>query len=309
MGSGDADSIGFGAQGGIPRSRVPTGPDVATITPMVGRARLTCLLAAFVGGTTGIAAQAPVVPDAALRDALIAALTPALPYPRAADDDVPETGSASPAWAVRWPEEDGPARVEVVANPLNAETQKRAAKAEAEAQAGVMRAQRLSQSDYERAVSEFERGSRISPIREISLNDEGVAGERFDAESRLLVTIEMTAAPATAIVASSMAPVATPAVVGALVVRVTPNVYRVDRDPPDLPVQRYAPAEARVYFGAAPSPSIRKVEDGTRFEVAVSASPGKRTHLAVVTLAGNESLLGDVLSRADWQHIRALVEP
>lgn len=274
---------------------------------MAGRGRVPLALGALLAALAPVGAQEAGPPPAVVRQALIEALTPALPYPRAASDGIPESGDAAPAWSVHWPEEGDEARVEVMANPLNADTQKRAALAEKEAQSAVIRAQRTSQSDYERAVEEFERDRRVSPIREVTLDDEGVAGERFDAESQLLVTLHIESATAPVTIASSIEPTVAPIDHG-LVVRVAPNTYRERRSSQEPPSQRFAAASARIYFGRFASPSIRRIDAEDRFEVVVSASPGTAARSALVIVTGNESLLTDVLERADWQKIRALIE-
>jgi hypothetical protein len=275
---------------------------------MARRGRLPLALGALLVASAPVGAQEAGIPPAVVRQALIEALTPALPYPRAAADGIPESGDAAPRWSVHWPEDGDEARVEVMANPLNAETQKRAAMAEKEAQSAVIRAQRKSQSDYERAVEEFERDRRVSPIREVTLDDEGVAGERFDAESQLLVTLEMESGRAPVTIASSVAPTVGAPVDQGLVVRVVPNTYRDRRSSQEPPSQRFAPATARIYFGRFASPSIRRVDGEDRFEVVVSAPPGTATRSVVVIVTGNESLLADVLERANWKRIRALID-
>ena len=276
---------------------------MATILPMTWRVLLPAAVVGLLGAFAPVAAQDSGIPATLLRQALIEALTPALPYPRAGSDGIPESGDAGPAWSVRWPEEGDEPRVEVMANPLNVDTQKRAAQAEKEAQAAVMRAQRKSQSDYERALGEFERERRVSPIREVTLEDEGLAGERFDAESQLLVTLETLAATAPLIIPSSLAPTSA-SVNGRLVVRVAPNTYREQKSSADTPSMRYAPASARLYFGDVEPPTIRRVDELDRYEVTVPASPRS----AVVVLSGNQSLIADVIDRADWKKILAVLE-
>src|SRR5690606_25212141 len=214
------------------------------------------------------------------RRAFIEALTPALPYPRARADGIPESGDAGPAWSVHWPDEGGDLRVEVVANPLNADTQARAAAAEKEAQAAVMRAQRKSQSDYERALAECEREGRVSPIREVTLEDEGVAGERFDAESQFLATLELEPGPAAVSIPSTLAPEVETMADRVMVVRVAPSTFResADGEPSSI---RFAPATARIYFGRFSPPSIARVDGEDRFEV-VMAPAASSSATAVV---------------------------
>ena len=62
--------------------------------------------------------------SAALRDALMAAVRPALPFPEASNDGTPSGDDPGPLWTVHWPAEDS-AVVEVLANPLNAENHAR----------------------------------------------------------------------------------------------------------------------------------------------------------------------------------------
>lgn len=279
----------------------------ATITSMTRRAPLAVALAGLLAASAPVAGQEAGSPPAVLRQALIDALTPALPYPRARADGIPESGDAGPAWSVHWPEEGDEPRVEVMANPLNADTQARAAKAEKEAQAAVMRAQRQAQRDYERALEEFARDRRVSPVREVTLEDEGVAGERFDAESQLLVTLETGSATATVTIPSSIAPTVH-AVDRGLVIRVAPHTYREQGSSTDSPSLRFAPASARIYFGEVAPPVIRRVDGTDRFEVTLSA-PMASAQSAVVVMSGNEALLADVLERADWAKILALLQP
>jgi len=78
--------------------------------------------------------------SAALRDALMAAVRPALPFPEASNDGTPSGDDPGPLWTVHWPAEDS-AVVEVLANPLNAENRARALKAEAAIQKAAMQSQ------------------------------------------------------------------------------------------------------------------------------------------------------------------------
>ena len=273
---------------------------------MTWRVGVPIVLAGLFGACAPLAAQEARPQGAVLRQALIDALTPALPYPRARADGIPESGDAGPAWSVRWPGEGDEPGVEVIANPLNADTQARAAQAEQEAQAAVMRAQRRSQADYERALEEFARDGRVSPIREVTLEDEGVAGERFDAESELVVTLELAPGPAPVSILSSVAPVVETISERVMVVRVAPNTFRetANGQPSFL---RFAPATARVYLGPFGSPSIARVGAEDRWEVTTTPT-GSSAQTAVMVLSGNEGLLADVLKRADWNPILDLVQ-
>src|SRR5262245_48055677 len=66
-----------------------------------------------------------------------AALSPALPYPSSDEGGVmPADGSSQAPWMVR-PLQDGERRIEVLANPLNVDNQKRAAKAMVQIEAAI----------------------------------------------------------------------------------------------------------------------------------------------------------------------------
>src|SRR5690606_8008413 len=144
----------------------------------------------------------------------------------------------------------GGTRVEVLANPLNPDNRARALAVEREIQAAVMRAQSRAQGDYERALREFERTGSVDPIREISLRDDGVAGERDDAESQLPIELLRLAAPYTAFVPGPRAPevVADAPAARGVLVRVPAQAY----DDPDAGGDaRYTPAQAWVILGEA----------------------------------------------------------
>jgi hypothetical protein len=180
---------------------------------------------------------------------LVRALSRALPFPAASDDGTPAGGSADPVWTVRWPEPDE-LRVEVVANPLNAKNREQALKVEREIQKAAMQSQSRSQGDYERAVSEFERTGRASGIREISLREDGLAGERYDADSQLTITATTIGAAHEFAVSTATMPAISDSIPGAIVVRVAANAYE-EPATGDLPgALHYCPEQAWVFFGA-----------------------------------------------------------
>ena len=192
--------------------------------------------------------------------AVVSALRPALPYPSAQADGLPEDGNTDVAWSVRWPR-PGETRIEVLANPLHAANRARALEAERQIQAAARRAQERSQGDYERALRDFARTGRTDDIREISLRDDGVAGERYDAESQL-----------------------------------TAHVYEA-AGPDGLPGEpRYAAEQAWVVLGVAEAPEVTPV-DGGGATVTIQGGGGPAV---VVRLSGNRELVDQVVSRADW---------
>lgn len=256
--------------------------------------RVVGVLAAVVFGQA-MAATAQGTPRMA---ALVEALKPALPFPAAgAGGDVPADGSAEPRWFVVWPAEPGDLRVIVRANPLNREVQAAAAQAMERIQEAVEAAERKAQADYDRALAEVRRTGQPTDVNGISLDDEGVEGERIDAELELLIALE----PAidTVDITSAEAPV-TSAGTGAVswILRVPSNTYR-DPASPD-PREHFRAAEARLYFGLVKPPVVDRPEPTRpRYVVTVPGAPGA----FAVVLRGNESLLDTVLAAAEWTRL------
>jgi hypothetical protein len=253
-------------------------------------------------------ASAPAAQDAAvqrLSDALVASLRPALPYPEAAADGTPLGGGAADVWMTRWPGPGG-LRVEVLANPLNLANRERALKAEAEIQRAAMQAQRRSQGDYERALADFERTGRTSEIREISLRDDGLAGEQYDADSQLTIVAQAFGAHHTVSVATSRTPDVLPGADGAaVVVRLPANTYREPDTGGEPGALRYCPEQAWVYIGRVDTPVIDRHGDLVTIEVSRTAGDLESRPL-VVWLSGNVELVDRVLQRASWSVLRAL---
>jgi hypothetical protein len=247
--------------------------------------------------------------DGPLSAALVKAVGKALPFPVATDEGTPVGGSVDAEWTVRWPAADE-LRVEVLANPLNTANRDRALKAEQEIQKSAMNAQLRSQGDYERALKEFERTGRTSgSIREISLRDDGLAGERYDAESQLTIVAHPIAAGHRFTVATSTMPAVSTVVPGVVLVRVPANAYQ-EEEVDGLPgMARYCPEQAWVFFGAVGAPKIARL-GGADVDVslgdpgqAAAGQPG-----TVVWISGNASLVERVLTQADWSVLRALAE-
>lgn len=266
-----------------------------------------CSHAALAALAAGAPLHAQPGADEALGHALVSALRPALPFPDANADGTPAGGDVGPVWVVRWPDA-GDGRVEVWSNPLNPENRKRALAVEAEIQEAAMRAQRRSQGDYEQALSDFERTGRVSGIREISLTDDGVAGERYDADSHLLVSV----APLDDDVSFSVATGVMPSVVSgvngpATVIRVPAHVYAAPDGAAWPPGEHYRAEQAWLVFGEAGTATIVRRADGLHVDVTVpvETSPGRGG--ALVEISGNPSLVEQALQKGDWSALRAVV--
>jgi hypothetical protein len=253
-------------------------------------------------GVTAAAAQS--TGSAALIDGLKAAVARALPFPQADADGTARDGATEPVWLVRWPAGDE-ARVEVLANPLNPGNRERALKAEADIQKAVMASQRISQGDYEQALSDFQRTGKVGEIREVSLNDEGVAGERYDAESQLTIRAQAFDGSHVVTVRTSRRPESLPAVAGASVVRVPANMYQEAATADSPALTRYCPEQAWIFFGIAEPPSIAFGDDSAA-TVSAAQAPGAARGV-VVSISGNAELVDRVLQQSDWTAFRTRV--
>ena len=227
---------------------------------------------------------------------VIDALKPALPFPAAGDDGtVPERGGDDSKWFVVWPDEVDDTAIVVKANPLHPDTQEIVAKAEEVIQRAVAAAERKAQAAYDRALDELKRTGKPTDLDGISLEDEGVAGQRLDAELEL--TIELVD-PASYEIGSSVPPEVTAGPPGVTwQVIVPPNTFqdRLTTDRRD----RFTASERRLFFGPIARPSVDRVGDRPRFAVTLPASAGG---LAVV-LRGNDALLKQVVASANWGRI------
>jgi hypothetical protein len=267
---------------------------------------ITCCGALCVAATAQSPAPAEIT-DQALAAGLVKAMRAALPFPPATPEGTPIGGGVEAIWTVRWPDAGAP-RIEVLANPLNAANRDRALKAEQEIQKAAMNSQLRSQGDYERAVREFERTGRAPSVREITLHDDGLAGERYDAESQLTIVAQEIAPEHQFTVATSAMPAVATAIPGLLVVRVAANAYQ-EPESSGLPgMGHYSPEQALVFFGPVGTPVITPRE-GADVEISMTGgqpSAGRRG--IVIWISGNAALVEQVLAQADWSVLRALVE-
>jgi hypothetical protein len=229
---------------------------------------------------------------------LIAAVRPALPFPAAsADGELPADNSAQSRWFVVWPVDPDDMRITVKANPLHPETQKAGAEAMDRINAAIAAAERRAQAAYDKALEDLRRTGKGSDIEAITLDDEGVAGERIDAE--LEVVIERLPA-ASFDMASGLPPVVSAATRGPTwMVSVAANTYRATRGP-DLR-EHFRAAETRLYFGAVKKPQVARIGDEPRFNVIVPPSEGG----FCVVLRGNESLVKQLTAAVEWWRLAA----
>ena len=239
-------------------------------------------------------------------DALIAAVRPVLPYPAASSDgELPADNSATSRWFVVWPAGHDDTRIVVKANPLHPETQKASAQAMDQINAAVAAAERRAQDAYDKAIEQLRRTGKGSELEAITLDDEGIAGQRIDAE--LEVVIELQPAESFAM-ESSEAPVVTEGRSGAAFsVSVGPNIYRPRRGADRR--EQFRAAETRVYFGPVTRPEVTRDGDEPRYRVTIAPS----ANAFAVVIRGNDTLVNQIASDAEWsrlvEHHLALLRP
>ena len=154
--------------------------------------RCLTVAAAIIAVPVLAAAQDSGVTDRVM-SAVRAAMAPALPFP-ASDElgSLPADGKSNGPWMVK-PLQPGDRIIEILANPLNEEHQRRSTKAMAQIEASIEAAQRRADLQYERAIAEAKRTGRSQDVDGVTLNDEGLAGQRIDAESHVTVEVALTA--------------------------------------------------------------------------------------------------------------------
>ena len=150
---------------------------------------ITRLLLAIIIASTPVVAAQDQPPTPQVMNAVRKAMAPVLTFP-ASDElgSLPADGKATDPWMVK-PFQPGDRTIEVLANPLNEEHQRRAAKAMAQIEQSIQAAQRRADVQYEHAIAEAKRTGRSQDVDGVSLNDEGLAGARIDAESRVVIEV------------------------------------------------------------------------------------------------------------------------
>jgi hypothetical protein len=235
-------------------------------------------------------------PSADLDDIVWDAVRPSLPFPEATDEQVPIDGSTTARWIVRRAGEDeDPLVAEVLANPLNRATQERAKQDMAAIQQEVFAAERRAQVEFERARETARRSGAPVSVHGVTLDDEGVAGDRADADERMTIEIETGRAEHVARLETVDAPVLSDMARGAAwLLKV--GGREIPRE--GEPRSQYFPAQAVLYFSSA-KPVISET---ARHIYTVRASGGRNNVIAVI-LRGNSELIDRVIGEADWNRV------
>ncbi len=251
--------------------------------------------------------------DDALAERVMARLRSAMALTFPASDglgSLPADGKSNEAWMVR-PHQPGDRTIEILANPLNEEYQRRAAKAMAEIELSIEAAQRRAAVQFERAIAEAKRTGRSQDVDGVSLSDEGLAGARIDADSHLTVEVWFNQPEYRFEIRSSVEPsLSGESVIGipgtAAAVWVIPNVYR------DTPTgaERFCEAETYIYLGRTSKPDIDHTDRHRYTVTAIGGLPSTSGAISsiVIRLRGNERLVADLARKSQWGSVVELIE-
>jgi hypothetical protein len=231
-------------------------------------------------------------------EALVAAVRPVLPFPAATEaGDLPADHRAESRWFVIWPREADETQIILRANPLHPDVQQMGAAAMEEINAAVTAAERRAQAAYDRAIEQLRRTGRAGALDNVTLDDEGAAGERIDAE--LEVTIELTAVD-TFETTSSVAPTVRPGpTAGSWIVAIPANTYRPSTG--DDRRDHFRAAETHLYFGIAAAPTVTRVRDDARFRIAAASA----ANAFAVVVKGHAGMVDTLTTGADWARLAA----
>ena len=231
------------------------------------------------------------------------AVVTALPF-QASDafGALPADGKSSDPWMIK-PHQPGDQAIEILANPLNEEYQRRAAKAMAQIEQSIGAAQRRAELQYERAIAEAKRTRRSQDVDGVTLSDEGVAGARIDAESHLIIDVLVNQPAYRFEIGSSVDP--SRSSVPGSVISFGSNVYRDSK----TGEERFCEGQTLVYLGRTTIPSV--TENARVYTVTADGSlPSNANAISsiVIRLRGNESLIADLLRKGNWSSVLELIE-
>lgn len=236
--------------------------------------------------------------------AVRAAMAPALPFPAtAADGAVPVDNNTEALWMVR-PDHDS-MTIDVFANPLNPVVQLRATRAMAQIDNNIQAAQRRASAQYEAAVAEAKRTGRSQNVDGVTLNDEGVAGERIDAESYVSIFVQLHEReyvfPVQGVVEPSR--VESFPLPDSLVLMVPGHVYK-DGDG----FEHYAESHRIVVLGRNLDTKVRKERNGYSVTTVPTTPATDGLDSLTLHIRGNSELVTEILAKTDWTQLQELLK-
>jgi len=248
------------------------------------------------------------VQDTLERDVMARLMTAMAPviqqFPQTDDTGTTPTGNNTEAlWMVR-PLEPGEKSIEILANPLNEQNQRQAARAMALIEKNIEAAQRKAAAQYERAVAEAKRTGKSQEVDGVSLSDEGIEGQKIDAESQVTIDVAFNHPAYRYLIDAPADPVKSTQAGAMTIVSFAPGVYR-DADKQD----RFFAAETVIFLGQFAEPTVTKRGDNS-YELFAAATPTDRNGLntLVVRYKGNEVLVKELVSKTVWAPLLELMK-
>lgn len=243
--------------------------------------------------------------SALVMTAVRSAMAPALPFPDTAEDGaVPANGNTQALWMIQV--DQGDQTISILANPLNAAVQLRANRAMAQIENNIQAAQRRATLQYEAAVAEAKRTGRSQAVDGVSLNDEGVAGERIDAESYASIFVEFHEREYRFLVPGSMEPSRVESFPHAnvQVLMVPGHVFKDESG-----VEHYAEGHRIVLLGRTLDAKVTKSKDNLFVVTAVPTTPATEgLDSLALHIQGNSELVADILAKANWAQLLELLK-
>jgi hypothetical protein len=242
--------------------------------------------------------------DAAVITAVRAAMAPALQYPATDDSGTLPAGNDTEAqWMVR-PAEAGDTSIEVLANPLNQLNQLNASRAMAKIENNIESAQRRAADSYEQALSEARRTGKSQAVETVTLSDEGVDGEKIDAESHVTIDVLFNQAQYHFPIAGRMEPAANlPFAFPFPHIDVVAHTYKQD---PHSGPEHYKEREFIVFLGPVAAPSVTNRGLEPMFDLTVNGSAAART--MAVRIRGNKELVAEIAAKTNWNALLELLK-
>jgi hypothetical protein len=229
----------------------------------------------------------------------------ALPFPdTVADGTVPVNNNAEALWMIEADQRDQTIRIQ--ANPLNAVAQLRATRAMAQIESNIQAAQRRAEVQYEAALAEAKRSGRSQAVDGVTLSDEGVAGERIDAESQATIVVEFHEREYRYLVPGTMepSPVDTFPHADSTVLMTPGHLYKDEAG-----TEHWAESHRIVLLGRNLDTKVTKQRDGLYRVTAVPTTPAT-TGLDSLSLhvRGNSELVSDILAKTNWAQLLELLK-
>lgn len=234
--------------------------------------------------------------------AVRAAVAPALPYPESDEAGaMPANNDAVALWMVQ-PLHPGDTAIEVTANPLNQQNQLAANRAMAQIDRNIAAAQRKAEAQYEHALAEVKRTGKSQDVDGVSLADEGVDGEKIDADSHVTIEVLFNRPDYRFAIRGRVEP-GTGLPIPLNYLNVFAHTYKED---PRTGPEHYKEAERLVFLGTFGKPHVTQRVREAVYDILVTPASAQAT--IVVRMRGNQALVEDITAKTNWNQLLELLK-